>query len=144
MRDGNGTYQSICTASDGTATSSNRTTATTKIANTNGFEVGSPILYSDSNYNANANITGGVYASFGAFDSRYSINSTLTANFLEVYKPIYLVGEIHADGLFYLDTTWWTQTPTTTGKVYVLIGNVYDSTTSYCRYSLTEPNPWLV
>ena len=144
MRDGNGTYQNVCTASDGTATSSNRTTATTKKANTNGFEIGSPVLYNDSSFNANANITGGVYASFGAFDSRYVINSTLTANFLTVYQPIYLVGTIGNDGLFYLDTVWWTQTPTTQGKVYVLIGNVYDSSTSYCRFSLTEPNPWLV
>lgn len=144
MRDGNGTYQNVCTASDGTATSSNRTTATTKKANTNGFEIGSPVLYNDSSFNANANITGGVYASIGAFDSRYVINSTLTANFLTVYQPIYLVGTIGNDGLFYLDTVWWTQTPTTQGKVYVLIGNVYDSSTSYCRFSLTEPNPWLV
>jgi hypothetical protein len=144
MEDGNGTYQNICTATDGTATNSNRTTGT-KIANTNGFRVGGCIYYSNTNRNPNTNIDGwgNIYKTMSAFDSRYCLNTTLTANCLTPYTPIYLVGTINtSDGLFYLDSTWWTQTPNTTGKVYVLIGGCYDSTTSYCRITLYEENPW--
>lgn len=146
MRDGQGTYQGICTAADGTVTSGNRTTATTKKANTNGFEVGTSIYLFPWNTvaaNTNFNLIG--YASFGALDSRYSINSTLTTGFLTIAKPIYLVGTVNSnDGLYYLDSTWWTQTPTTDGKVYVLIGIVYDSTTSSCRFNLFEQNRWYI
>ena len=147
MEDGNGTYQNICTASDGTVTTSNRTRATTKIANANGFKIGSNIYYASTSYNANTNITGwgAVYSSYGnVFDSRYSLNTTLTAGSLTAYKPIYLVGTVKSDNLFYLDTTWWTQTPTTTGKVYILVGACYDSTTSNCRITLYEKNSWYI
>ena len=144
MRTGTGTYENICTASDGTVTSSNRTTATTKIANTTGFAVGSEVFYSNTSYNANTNINGYgvVYNTVSAFDSRYAINSTLTNNFLTPYEPIYLVGTIGSDGLFYLDPVWWTQTTNVTGKIYILVGGVYDSNTSNCRISLYQHNPW--
>ena len=140
MKDGNGTYQNICTDSSGNIT---RTNANTKKANPNGFEVGSSIYLStgSTTYAANANITGAVYASYGAFDSRYSLNTTLTANCLTPYQPVYLVGTIN-NGLYYLDTIWWTQTPNDSTKVYVLIGGCYDSTTSYCRINLYEQNNW--
>lgn len=140
MKDGNGTYQNICTDSSGNIT---RTNANTKKANPNGFEVGSSIYLSTSGttYAANANITGAVYASYGAFDSRYSLNTTLTANCLTPYQPVYLVGTIN-NGLYYLDTIWWTQTPNDSTKVYVLVGGCYDSTTSYCRINLYEQNNW--
>ncbi len=145
MEDGSGTYQNICTATDGTVTSSNRTTGT-KVANTNGFKVGSCIYYTNTNYNANTNISGWgvIYKTMSTlFDSRYSLNTTLTANSLTPYAPVYLVGTINAsDGLFYLDSTWWTQTPADTSKVYVLIGGCFDSTTSNCRITLYEENPW--
>lgn len=139
MRDGNGTYQNICTDVNGVIS---RTVETTKKANPNGFEIGSQIYYSTSSYNANSNITGSVYASYGVFDSRYSLNTTLTANCLTPYQPIYLVGTIRTDGLFYLDTVWWTQTATDSSKTYILIGGCYDSTTSYCRINLYEQNNW--
>ena len=143
MEDGDGTYQNICAASDGTITSSNRTTATTKIVNTSGFRIGGKVYYSNTNYGPNTNISGYgvVYNTISLFDSRYAFNTTLTAGSLTTYKPIYLVGTI-SNGLFYLDSTWWTQTPTTTGKVYVLVGGVYDSTTSNCRIDLYQHNPW--
>jgi len=153
MRDSAGTYQNICTASDGTATSASsgngaRTTATTKLANTNGFEVGSPIWYTSTSYNANTNITGTnvIFSSMGnVFDSRYAFNTTLTANNLTPYANLYLVGTVNStDGLFYLDSTWWTQAATDTSKVYVLVGGVYDSSTSYSRITLYEDNKWLV
>lgn len=152
MRDSAGTYQNICTASDGTVTTASsgngaRTTATTKKANPNGFEVGSPIWYSSTSYNKNANITGSnqIYASMGnVFDSRYAFNTTLSngAAPLTAYKNVYLVGTVGSDGLFYLDANWWTQTPNNANKVYVLVGGVYDCTTSYVRMTLYEHNTW--
>lgn len=146
MEDASGTYQNICTASDGTVTTSNRTTAKTKKANTNGFKMGSSIYYTSTSYNANANINGwgAVYSSCTLFDSRYAFNTELVANSLTPYKPIYLVGTVGEDGLYYLDEVWWTQTPNTTGKVYVLVGSCYDSTTSNCRITLYEDNRWYV
>lgn len=142
-----GTYENICTASDGTVTTGNRTVATTKKANTTGFKVGGTVFYTTTSYNANSNIAGWrvVYTQCTSlFDSRYSLNTTLTANSLTTYKPIYLVGTIGSDGLFYLDATWWTQTPTTKGKVYILLGSCYDSTTSQCRIMLYEDNYWYI
>lgn len=143
MRDGSGAYQNICTAADGTITS---TVEPTKKPNPNGFEPGSSLYYSSgSGYSANANISSYVYASYGAFDSRYSFNTTLTAGSLTTYKNVYLVGTIsQEDGLFYLDEVWWTQTPDTKGKIYILVGSCYDSTTSNCRISLYEQNTWYI
>ena len=144
METSSGTFENICTASDGTVTSSNRTTAATKIANTTGFRVGSPIWYSNTNYNANTNISGSsvVYSSISAIESRYGFNTTLTTGSLTPYVLVYLVGTIHSDGLFYLDTVWWTQTPNDISKIYILFGGVYDSTTSNCRVTLYEQNKW--
>lgn len=139
MEDADGFYQNICTDSAGAVT---RTNATTKKANPNGFKIGSQIYFAPNNsYASNTNITGATYASYGALDSRYSINSTLTANFLTPYVPIYLVGTI-LEGAFYLDPVWWTQTPNDPSKVYVHIGACYDSNTTNCRITLTEPNRW--
>lgn len=141
MQNADGLLENICTASDGTVTSGNRTTAKTKIANTHGFQVGGKIYYNGSTYAANTNL-GNLYNSCGLFDSRYSFNTELVANSLTPYQMVYLVGTIHDDGLFYFDTVWWTQTPTDTGKVYILVGGCYDSSTSYCRISLYQHNPW--
>ena len=144
MEDANGTYQSICTASDGTVTSSNRTTGT-KIANSHGFKVGSSIWYVNTNYNANTNISGQnvVYSAVSIFDTRYAFNTTRAAGSLTPYAPIYLVGTINVtDGLYYLDQVWWTQTPNDTTKVYVLVGGAFDSTTSNVRATLYEQNTW--
>ena len=48
MEDVNGTFQNICMATDNTSTSlGTRTTATTKIPNTNGFKVNSTIYYTN-------------------------------------------------------------------------------------------------
>lgn len=59
-------------------------------------------------------------------DLRYSGNqgTTLTAR-----KPVYLVGTIGSDGLFYLADTWFTQTKPTSedGKVYFYLGLAYDT-----------------
>ena len=103
-------------------------TATGKTVCTSGFLLGS-ILYSagapsGDNYAAGAN-TSAVYDGY-PFDFRYSSNCATT---LVSYKPVYLVGEMHDDGLFYLDETWWTQTVPTAedGKTYVYVGEAYSS-----------------
>lgn len=156
MEDANGTYQNICTASNGTVTTSNKVDTQTKKANRNGFKVNGTIYYSKTSYNASTNISGqnDVFTSHGIFDSRYSLNTKRAANNLVPYKPVYLVGTIDydsddANGLFYLDTTtvnnietWWTQTPNTAGKVYILIGACYDCDSSNCRINLYEHNKW--
>lgn len=118
-------------------------TGTSKTRNTHGFQVGRFYYNASTTTNsvaANTVITSNIlwllYTS-GYVDFRYSSNagSTLTAN-----KPLYLVGTIGADGLFYLDTTWWTQTlPTTAdGKVYVDIGMTYDT----YRFIFTGGTVW--
>lgn len=154
MRDGNGTQQNICTNASGTAQSGQQTTATTKLANPNGFEVGSPIQYTSTGYNAGANISGSgvIYSQrYGLSDGRYVFNITGSSGNipLQTYKNIYLVGEIHDDGLYYLDPVWWTQDPAAIveaqsegdpTKVFVLIGGVYDT----YRYNLQEINKWMV
>ena len=103
-------------------------TATGKEVCTTGFLLGS-ILYSSGapsggNYAAGAN-TSTVYDGY-PLDFRYSSNCAST---LVSYKPVYLVGEMHDDGLFYLDETWWTQTAPTSedGKTYVYVGEAYST-----------------
>lgn len=135
MEDGTGTYQSIVTSS----------TTGTKTVNSHGFRVGSPLWYSTTTYAANTNISGQnvIYSAISTIDSRYSFNVGLTAGALTTYQPIYLVGTINgSDGLFYLDSTWWTQTPNNSSKIYILVGGVYASSTSSQQYALYEQNPW--
>ena len=103
-------------------------TATGKTVCESGFIL-SQILYSagapsGGSYAAGAN-TSTVYDGY-PFDFRYSSNcaSTLTS-----YRPVYLVGEMHDDGLLYLDDVWWTQTAPTAedGKTYVYVGEAYSA-----------------
>ena len=157
MRDGNGTYQNVCTASDGmvttmASTDSNpqgvRTEAKTKKANAHGFEVNSPIWVSSKTYNKQTNMSTAntIFSGYGnVFDARFSFNVARASGELITYKPVYLVGTIHSDdGLFYLDTVWWTQAPNNETKVYILVGNCYDCNTSNIRINLFEDNPWVV
>ena len=120
MEDSNGTYQSF-TITNGTGTN--------KTKNTTGFRLPN-IWYANigSNVTANNNTGGSVGFVSINVDARYSINaSSITA-----HAPLYLVGTLGTDGLFYLDNTWWTQTLPTSedGKLYVYLGRTY-STTSF-------------
>lgn len=102
-------------------------TTSTKNKNTEGFLLGSPILYfSGTNNEAYAvNVNSTVYLSV-ALDLRYSTNCGTT---LILHRPVYLVGSIGNDGLFYLDDTWWTQTLPSSedGKLYIHLGQTYAS-----------------
>lgn len=136
MQNADGRWESIVTSSS---------TETSKARNTHGFRLGQiALMYGSATYNENAILDNAVvYESYtsGLVDHRYSFNtadnstSGTTAN-----KPIYLVGSVNSsDGLFYLDTTWWTQTlPTTAdGKVYIYLGDAYD----YYRMSFRIHHP---
>ena len=120
-----GRWESIVTSSS---------TGTSKARNTHGFRLGQiALMYANSTYNENATLanTNNVNDFYsGLADTRYSFNTANNATYgLTAYAPIYLVGSINSsDGLFYLDSTWWTQTlPTTTdNKLYIYIGDAYD------------------
>lgn len=101
-------------------------TATTKTVCQGGFLLGK-LLYSagGAEYASGAN-TSTVYDAY-PFDFRYSTNCGQT---LISHQPVYLVGTIENDGLFYLNVSqWWTQTEPTyaDGKVYIYVGMAYSS-----------------
>ena len=123
MRLPDGRWESIVTSAS---------TATNKARNTHGFLFGQ-IAWMNYNetYNENSVIT--EYRLWTRYtnvvDYRYFCNVDNNSTYgLTANKPVYLVGSIGADGLFYLDTTWWTQTlpSTADGKIYLYIGDVYN------------------
>lgn len=137
MMNTSGNYESIVTSSS---------TGTSKARNTVGF-VPETLRY----INLNATTTNGnkisssnycVFDAYSAVDFRYSANISTTG--LTVGKPVYLVGKI-TNGLFYLESTWWTQTlPTTAdGKVYMYLGSTYmpSGTASDYRINLSVSHP---
>ena len=137
MRDANGNWTSIMNQD-------NNTGATGKTAYTGGLMLGN-ILYhnSGSNISAGGN-TGQMCESRGGIDFRYSVNGVANASStqLQYRRPVYLVGTVHSDGLFYLDQTkWWTQTSFEEGKVYVHVGTAYSS---YYAIFLSVNNPTYV
>ena len=111
---------------------------TGKPAYTGGFMLGK-ILYSagagaqtsnsslDTYYNYKSGVnTSTIYDAYPV-DLRYSTNCAST---LISQRPVYIVGTIENDGLFYLDVSqWWTQTEPTyaDGKVYIYVGMAYSA-----------------
>ena len=100
-------------------------TWTSKTVNTNWF-----ILNQIKFYNTTTNIANGAFVGANTFYSQintvnasYSFNCW-TAPWRTIWQPIYIVGTIWADWLFYLDTTQWraTQLPSTNDwKLYIRI-----------------------
>ena len=120
MQTSAGTFNSITTTVTTGATSSARTT---------GFVLGSPIIYYTSGAPANTLCNSAYsYVTLNVLDFRYSSNCTSGASSsapLTGGKPVYLVGTVGNDGLFYLDTVkWWTQDLPTQedDKVYIFLG----------------------
>lgn len=104
----------------------------TKSRNTHGFRLGQ-ILLMNGGETFNENVVVANYRLWsmysGLVDHRYSFNTANNATSGTVANsPVYIVGTLASDGLFYLDSTWWTQTlPTTAdGKLYIYIGDAYD------------------
>ena len=132
---GSGTYAitrySIClqkpdmTWEKVTNTEENYSLGTDKTVNTHGFLLNGEMLYYSNTAvlaNGASSSANTMYRQYASFDIRYSANSTGTGYTAGDY--IYLVGTIGVDGLFYLDSTWWTNTlpSTNDGKIYVKVG----------------------
>lgn len=135
MRDANGNWTSIMNED-------NNANATGKTAYAGGLMLGNVLYHnSGSNIAAGGN-TGQMKESHGGVDLRYDVNGVTNASGtteLQLRKPVYLVGTVHSDGLFYLDQTkWWTQTSFEEGKVYVQVGTAYSS---YYAIFLSVNNP---
>lgn len=105
-------------------------TGTSKTRNSSGFLMSNQILYYNSGNAVAADAKPATYTLYqqnALVDLRYSFN--IATNSLTANKPVYLVGTVDStDGLFYLDTTWWTQTlpASNDGKVYIYLGAAYD------------------
>jgi len=116
-----------------------------KTCYTGGLKLGN-VLYHATNGNYAAGANGGqMWETYGGIDFRRDANGITdkqATTELQLRKPIYFVGTIHDDGLFYLDTTkWWTQDPNDGSKVYVLVGSAYSS---YNAIFLAADNPTYV
>lgn len=148
-KSGSGTYAisrySICmqkpdmTWEKVTATNKSHSTATSKVRNTSGFLLGQIRYYKDTTILANGAFASSdtMYDKNTSLDLRYSTNCGSSPSW-SAGDYIYFVGTIGADGLFYLDTTWWTATlPTTNdGKVYIQMGKVLSSLHTMTLYPL--------
>ncbi|MBR2182963.1 MAG: hypothetical protein IJ858_06025 [Acidaminococcaceae bacterium] len=122
MQRPDGTWESLTTSGG---------TGGTKAKNTHGFLFDKVWRYSYSNNITSGNLTTNDYLyDCTQLDLRYSTNCNQT---LTVNKPVYLVGTVNNDGLFYLDTPWWTQTlpDTEDGKVYIYLGDTYNAYSIY-------------
>lgn len=134
MQNADGRWESIVTSSS---------TGTSKARNTHGFRLGQLLLmYANATYAENAEIGNtNVWEMHSLFDHRQSFNTANNATSGTVTKkPYYLVGSINSsDGLFYLDTTWWTKDLPSTedGKFYIYLGDAYD----YYRMSFAGQHP---
>ena len=131
MQKPDGTWESFTTTSG---------TGTSKTKNTSGFRLGKIWTY---NYNETIN-SGALTRNDYLYDCMpvtltYSTNCGTT---LVARKPVYLVGTIGSDGLFYLDNTWWTQTEPSTedGKVYIYLGDAYSTSAIY--FVANNPAYW--
>ena len=127
-------YTIICQLPDGRWESivTSSSTGTSKTRNTHGFLFGQiALMYANATYTENSEVgNSNFWIRYGAvIDHRYSFNTANNATYGTTHiKPIYLVGSINSDGLYYLDTTWWTQTlpSSADGKIYTYIGDAFD------------------
>ena len=137
MQNADGRWESIVTSSS---------TGTNKSKNPHGFLLGE-IMYMSANATYNENAVVGTYCVnefFGnLLDHRYSFNTANNATDGTIAnKPVYIVGTIGSDGLFYLANKWWAQDlpATEDGLLYMYIGDPYD----YYRmeFALNHPIYW--
>lgn len=134
-----------------TATNAAHSTWTSKTVNTNWF-----VLNQIKYYNATSNVAGGAFVGTNTFSSQaatvtlsYSFNCG-TAPWWSVWDPIYIVGTMWADGLFYLDTTarWSTTLPSTNNwKLYIRIWTALAADNSTASFLADRPifyyNNWI-
>ena len=111
-------------------------TGTTKVKNTSGFIIDSPILYESAGTYTNGTAAGQSACWHTiSFDTRYSTNG---GQFSTAGKPFYLVGTI-TNNKFYLANAWWADAlPTTdSDNVYIYIGQMYS--TYQCTLQSVHP-----
>lgn len=126
-----------------TDTTQKYSTGTTKTVNTNWFR-----LWHIRYYNTTSNLANWALVGSNAIDiqapsvtAAYSFNCG-TAPWWAVWTPIYLVGSMWADWLFYLDTTqrWSTQLPSTNDwKLYIRLWTALSADNS--TFSLIAEKP---
>lgn len=125
-----------------TDTSQGYSQATTKTVNTSGF------LLNLRYYNTTADLGNGSKTALNTMCSQYydvhlnySTNCGTKHN-QETGTPVFIVGSIKDDGLFYLDTTqWWSYAlPTTNdGKLYIYIGTTINTSDSKISFEVYKP-----
>lgn len=111
-------------------------TGTSKVKNTSGFVINSPILYESSGTYASGAVAGQTACwQTTSFDTRYSTNG---GQFSTAGKSFYLVGTV-TNNKFYLANTWWADAlPTTdSDNVYIYIGQMYS--TYQCTLQSVHP-----
>lgn len=126
-----------------TATNVKYSTWTTKNVNTNWF-----VLNQIKYYNTTTTVANWAFVGTNAFSSQaasvradYSFNCG-TAPWWSVWDPIYIVGTIWVDGLFYLDTTarWTTTLPSTNDwKLYIRIWTALTTTDATISFLADRP-----
>lgn len=134
FEDGTGVFRSI--------TNSNSTN-TSHTPSNKGFKNPSEMFYYSNSSNVAVGATMAnnyMYSAYNALNFQYCSNcgTSLHAN-----RPIYLIFEHRADGLYYLKhDVWWTQDLPTTedGYVYVYVGHAYS--TSYYNLAPSHPMLW--
>jgi len=128
-------YTIMCQLPDGRWESivTSASAARGKAKNAHGFLLGQiALMWANATYNENAVIeTYNAWWRYGSLiDHRYTFNTEANATYgTTANKPVYLVGAIGNDGLFYLADTWWAQSlPTSAdGKIYIYIGDALDT-----------------
>ena len=125
-----------------TNTSQEYSQATTKTANTSGF------LLNLRYYNTTADLGNGSKTAVNTMCSQYydvQLNYSTncgTKHNQEIGTPVFIVGSIGEDGLFYLDTEqWWSYAlPTTNdGKLYIYIGTTINTIDSKISFEVYKP-----
>ena len=128
-------YTIMCQLPDGRWESvvTSSSTARGKAKNAHGFLLGQiALMYVNATYNENTVIeTYNAWWRYSSLiDHRYSFNTEANATYgTTANKPVYLVGTISNDGLFYLADTWWAQSLPTSAdnKIYIYIGDALDT-----------------
>ena len=133
MQDASGKWQSFTTDAG---------TGTSKTKNTVGFQLGKIYYLATSGNIASGSACGDNIVTSHAVNLNFQYSSNCGTT-LSAYKPLYIKGTYnHANGLFYLADTWWTQDLPTSedGFVYKQIG--YARTTSNYEFANTLPTYW--
>ena len=137
-----GTQLLFWTGSAWRSITTSRGTGTSKTCMSDGIPNPGVMLY----YSGTSAVASGSQVAAGtilragdALDFRYSSNcgSGLTAN-----APIYLVWSLNANGLYYLASTWWTQSLPSSddGYIYEYVGEAY----SEYQFNLSPSHPMFV